>query len=94
MIRRLLAGLALLGLTTSLGLPVAPAAHAADPVTVLATDFEDGTWDRWTQNGGGSLSVVDADGDKALLVSNRATTTTASRRRGTSSSPAGSTPSR
>ncbi len=72
MIRRLLAGLALLGLTTSLGLPVAPAARAADPVTVLATDFEDGTWDPWTQNGGGSLSVVDADGDKALLVSNRA----------------------
>ena len=47
------------------------AAHAADQAPVLSTDFENGSWDPWTQNGGPSLSVVDADGGKALLVGNR-----------------------
>lgn len=48
------------------------AAAADEPVVVLGTDFEDGTWAPWTQSGAAPLSVVDVDGGKALLVSGRA----------------------
>ncbi|GIG27630.1 endo-1,4-beta-xylanase [Cellulomonas marina] len=47
-------------------------APAADPVPVLTTDFSDGTWAPWTQNGDATLSVVDVEGDPALLVAGRA----------------------
>ncbi|RKS73799.1 endo-1,4-beta-xylanase [Motilibacter peucedani] len=86
--RRRSAGLALLGLTTSLGLAASPAAWAAGaqtgaatgtraaaaaaPTTVLSSDFEDGSSAPWTQNGDASLSVVDLGGNKALKVSGRA----------------------
>ena len=48
------------------------AAAAADPNVVLSTDFDDGTWEPWTQSGGPTLSVVDIDGSPALLVDERA----------------------
>ena len=43
---------------------------SADPVTVSSVDFEEGTTGSWIQSGGdaGTLSVVDVDGGKALLV--------------------------
>ncbi len=52
-------------------LTAAPQA-AGDPTVVVSTDFEDGGWAPWTVSGGAALSVVDVDGDRALLVSNRA----------------------
>jgi endo-1,4-beta-xylanase len=50
----------------------APVGGAAEPVTLWSLDFEDGGWAPWFQSGGPALSVVDADGDKALRVGNRA----------------------
>ena len=70
--RRLSAGTAAVGLLAGLGAVAAPAAQAADPVTLLSEDFEDGEYAPLTQNGAAALSVVDADGDKALLVQGRA----------------------
>ncbi|WP_129337446.1 endo-1,4-beta-xylanase [Cellulomonas endophytica] len=55
------------GAVPAAGLPAA----AADPAPVLSTDFSDGTWAPWTPNGGATLSVVDVDGDPALLVGGR-----------------------
>ncbi len=51
--------------------PLSPAAAAT--TVVSAVDFEDGTTGAWTQSGGGAgtLSVVDIDGGKALLVTGR-----------------------
>ena len=70
--RRLSAGTAAVGLLAGLGAVAAPSASAAEPVTLLSEDFEDGSFAPLTPNGGASLSVVDADGDKALLVRGRA----------------------
>ncbi|WP_395243928.1 endo-1,4-beta-xylanase [Agromyces sp. MMS24-K17] len=64
---------ALTAAVAATGLAAAPA--AADPVTVTAADFEDGTTGAWTQSGGGAgtLSVVDGpDGGKVLRVNDRA----------------------
>lgn len=73
--RRLSAGTAAVGLLAGLGAVAAPgavqAASAAEPVTLLSEDFEDGSFAPLVQNGGATLSVVDADGDKALLVQGR-----------------------
>jgi endo-1,4-beta-xylanase len=69
--RRLSAGTAAVGLLAGLGAGVAPPAAAADPVTLLTEDFEDGSWAPLTQSGAAALSVVDVDGDKALLVKGR-----------------------
>jgi endo-1,4-beta-xylanase len=69
--RRLTAGTAAAGLLAGLGAVAAPTAQAADPVTLLNEDFEDGTFAPLTQNGAAALSVVDVDGDKALLVQGR-----------------------
>ena len=68
----LFAGAAALSLVVALGTVAVPLAQAAEPVTVLSEDFEDGDFTPLTQNGGPTLSVVDADGDKALLVRGRA----------------------
>ncbi|TFC56884.1 HYR domain-containing protein [Cryobacterium sp. TMT2-15-1] len=57
-------------LASALVLPAAQA-EAADATVFLQEDFEDGSYDPLTQNGGATLSVVDADGDKALLVQGR-----------------------
>lgn len=59
-------------LVGALVLPAAQSAAAADATVLLQEDFEDGAYDPLTQNGGATLSVVDADGDKALLVQGRA----------------------
>jgi GH35 family endo-1,4-beta-xylanase/peptidoglycan/xylan/chitin deacetylase (PgdA/CDA1 family) len=69
--RRLLALAVSASLAVGLCGVAVPAAQAA-PVTVLSEDFEDGGYAPLTQNGGPTLSVVDADGDKALLVAGRA----------------------
>ncbi|HZM78300.1 MAG TPA: endo-1,4-beta-xylanase [Candidatus Limnocylindrales bacterium] len=45
---------------------------APGTITVSAVDFEDGTTGTWFRSGGPTLTVVDADGGKALQVSNRA----------------------
>ncbi|HEX6682986.1 MAG TPA: endo-1,4-beta-xylanase [Candidatus Limnocylindrales bacterium] len=45
---------------------------APGTVTVSKVDFENGTTGTWFQSGGPTLTVVDADGGKALQVSNRA----------------------
>ncbi|GAA2722898.1 endo-1,4-beta-xylanase [Cellulomonas aerilata] len=71
MSRPLTALMAVCAVVASLVTGVGSTAQAAD-VTVLSTDFENGDVAPWTQSGGPTLSVVDADGDKALLVSNRA----------------------
>lgn len=47
-------------------------ATAAEPTPVHAEDFEDGSFAPWTTSGGPMVSVVDADGDMALQVANRA----------------------
>jgi len=60
------------GVVAGLGVVACPVAQAAEPVTLLSEDFEDGAYTPLTQNGGPTLSVVDADGDKALLVHGRA----------------------
>jgi hypothetical protein len=69
--RRLLTRTVAVSLVAGLGAMAAPVAQAADPVTLLSEDFEDGDYAPLTQNGGPALSVVDADGDKALLVKGR-----------------------
>lgn len=69
--RRLLTRTVAVSLVAGLGAMAAPAAQAADPVTLLTENFEDGDYAPLTQNGGPTLSVVDADGDKALLVKGR-----------------------
>jgi endo-1,4-beta-xylanase len=54
------------------GVGLAPAASAADAVTVSAVDFEDGTTGTWTQSGDVTLDVVDlAEGGKALRIVDR-----------------------
>ncbi len=40
-------------------------------ITVSAVDFEDGTTGTWFASGGPTLTVVDADGGKALQIANR-----------------------
>ena len=53
-------------------IPVATVgAAAAEPEVILSTDFEDGSYAPWVQNGGPGLSVVDVPEGKALLVDNR-----------------------
>ena len=69
--RRLIAGATAFGLITGAGVLTLPAAQADEPSVLLSEDFEDGTFSPLTQNGGSALSVVDADGDKALLVQGR-----------------------
>ncbi|WP_165968735.1 endo-1,4-beta-xylanase [Arthrobacter crusticola] len=69
---RLIAGATVLGLITGAGVLGAPMAQADEPAVLLSEDFEDGNIGPLTQNGGPALSVVDADGDKALLVRGRA----------------------
>ncbi|MUK02754.1 polysaccharide deacetylase family protein [Vibrio cholerae] len=70
--RCLIAGATAFGLIAGAGALVLPAAQAADPAVLLSEDFEDGDFGPLVQNGGPTLSVVDADGDKALLVKGRA----------------------
>ncbi|MDY0910241.1 endo-1,4-beta-xylanase [Microbacterium sp. CFBP9034] len=71
-IRRLIA-IASTAAVTAATLALLPAGMAsAEPVTVSSVDFEDGTTGTWTQSGAGTLSVVDVEGGKALLVSDRA----------------------
>jgi endo-1,4-beta-xylanase len=48
-------------------------ASAAGPVTVLSTTFEGGSYAPWSQSGEVGLSVVDVEGNPALLVSGRGT---------------------
>ena len=62
---------AAVGLLAGLGAVAAPGAAAAEPVVLLSEDFEDGSFAPLVQNGAAPLSVVDADGDKALRVSGR-----------------------
>ena len=68
---RWVAGLAALALGALVAPSAAAAAPAAAPDVVLSTNFDDGTWDPWTQSGGPDLSVVDVDGSAALLVDQR-----------------------
>ncbi|MFC3300388.1 HYR domain-containing protein [Arthrobacter agilis] len=73
--RRLIAGATAFGLITGAGalaLPSVQAAEPEEPIVLLNEDFEDGDLSPLVQNGGATLSVVDADGDKALLVQGRA----------------------
>ncbi len=72
-IRRLLAIASTAAVTAALVVVPAAAASAA-PVIVSHVDFEDGTTGSWTQSGGGAgtLSVVEVEGGKALLVTDRA----------------------
>ncbi|GAA1822174.1 endo-1,4-beta-xylanase [Agromyces salentinus] len=59
-------------LAATLGLAAAPA--SAEPVTVSATDFEDGSLGPWGPRGGVTLAVTDAEahgGAKSLSVSGR-----------------------
>ncbi|WP_191997126.1 polysaccharide deacetylase family protein [Arthrobacter sedimenti] len=69
--RRLVAGATAFGLMTGAGALALPAAQADEPTVLLNEDFEDGSFSPLAQNGGPALSVVDADGDKALLVKGR-----------------------
>ncbi len=69
--RRLLAPIVSLSLATGLSVLAIPIARAADPVTVLDEDFEDGAYASLTQSGGATLSVVPDDGDSALLAKGR-----------------------
>ncbi|NNC11513.1 hypothetical protein HII28_06420 [Planctomonas sp. JC2975] len=67
-------GAALAVLAASIvGSGVAAPAHAADTTTVLSTNFDDGSYAPWTQNGNATLAVVDSpDGTgKSLKVSGR-----------------------
>ncbi|MHA7217719.1 endo-1,4-beta-xylanase [Arthrobacter sp. MDT1-48-3] len=68
---RLIAGATAFGLITGAGVLTLPAAQADEPSVLLNEDFEDGSFSPLAQNGGPTLSVVDADGDKALLVKGR-----------------------
>ncbi|TKV26477.1 HYR domain-containing protein [Arthrobacter sp. NamB2] len=70
--RRLIAGATAFGLMTGAGALALPAASADEPAVLLTEDFEDGDFSPLSQNGGSALSIVDADGDKALLVQGRA----------------------
>jgi endo-1,4-beta-xylanase len=62
--RRLTAGTVALGLVAGISAValVAPVATAAEPTTVYSEDFEDGSFAPWTQSGGPTVSVFDADG--------------------------------
>ena len=42
-----------------------------DPVVVASNDFSNGGWAPWVLSGSPALSVVDVDGNPALLVTNR-----------------------
>ncbi|WP_219815719.1 endo-1,4-beta-xylanase [Arthrobacter sp. SX1312] len=70
--RCLIAGATAFGLVAGAGALALPAANAEEPAVLLTEDFEDGAFGPLVQNGGAALSVVDADGDKALLVTGRA----------------------
>src|SRR3954454_7888038 len=71
--QRLTAGTLALGLLAGMGAAVlvTPPAAAAESATVYSEDFEDGSFAPWTASGGPAVTVVDADGDKALQVANR-----------------------
>ncbi|WP_104180640.1 endo-1,4-beta-xylanase [Arthrobacter sp. B0490] len=69
--RCLIAGATAFGLVAGAGALALPAANAEEPAVLLSEDFEDGAFGPLVQNGGAALSVVDADGDKALLVKGR-----------------------
>ncbi|WP_323959324.1 polysaccharide deacetylase family protein [Arthrobacter sp. JZ12] len=69
--RPLVAGVTAFGLLAGAGALALPAAQAAEQPVLLSEDFEDGSFGPLIQNGGPTLSVVDADGDKALLVQGR-----------------------
>ncbi|MHA7283975.1 endo-1,4-beta-xylanase [Arthrobacter sp. TMS2-4] len=68
--RCLIAGATAFGLVAGAGALALPA-NAEEPAVLLTEDFEDGAFGPLVQNGGATLSVVDADGDKALLVKGR-----------------------
>lgn len=70
--RCFVAGATAFGLIAGAGAFALPAAQAEEASVLLSEDFEDGDFTPLTQNGGPALSVVDADGDKALLVQGRA----------------------
>ncbi|MBG6184246.1 endo-1,4-beta-xylanase [Arthrobacter sp. CAN_A214] len=70
--RCLIAGATAFGLMAGAGALALPAASADEPSILLSEDFEDGAFGPLTRNGEAALSVVDADGDKALLVQGRA----------------------
>jgi len=72
--QRVTTATATLGLAAGIGAValVPPAATAAEQAIVSSEDFEDGSFAPWTASGAATLSVVDADGDKALQVANRA----------------------
>ncbi|MHA7208629.1 endo-1,4-beta-xylanase [Arthrobacter sp. MDT1-65] len=69
--RCLIAGATAFGLVAGAGALALPAANAEEPAVLLSEDFEDGAFGPLVRNGGAALSVVDADGDKALLVQGR-----------------------
>ena len=50
----------------------APAASAAEPVTIVSTTFEDGTLGPWQNSGGSTAQVIDQDGGKVLSIGGRA----------------------
>ncbi len=66
-----MAGATAFGLLAGAGALVLPAASAEEPAVLLNEDFEDGGFSELTQNGGPALSVIEADGDKVLLVQGR-----------------------
>ncbi len=68
--RCLIAGATAFGLVAGAGALALPA-NAEEPAVLLTEDFEDGAFGPLVRNGGAALSVVDADGDKALLVTGR-----------------------
>ncbi|WP_105033178.1 endo-1,4-beta-xylanase [Arthrobacter ruber] len=68
--RCLIAGATAFGLVAGAGALALPA-NAEEPAVLLTEDFEDGAFGPLVQNGGATLSVIDADGDKALLVKGR-----------------------
>ncbi|MEG9249353.1 endo-1,4-beta-xylanase [Arthrobacter sp. Soc17.1.1.1] len=69
--RCLIAGVTAFGLVAGAGALALPAANAEEPAVLLSEDFEDGAFGPLVRNGGAALSVVEADGDKALLVTGR-----------------------
>lgn len=70
--RCLIAGVTAFGLVAGAGALALPAASAAESVTLLSEDFEDGSFAPLVRNGTPIPSIIDADGDKALLIQGRA----------------------
>ncbi|MFE1645972.1 endo-1,4-beta-xylanase [Microbacterium sp. P01] len=72
-IRRVLTVISTAALAAATLVVLPASAATADPIPISAVDFEDGTTGAWTASGGGpgTLSVVDIEGGKALLVTDR-----------------------